>query len=150
MAHAEAYKDPGTPEEQSRRTFMANAVIALGGVIGISLAIPLVGSLLPAAGTSNDAWSALTGYSSNFDVFNGSPAALNEWAYLVETFDGTTVKLYVNGALATSGTASGYTANTGAPLLIGSSDYGSGPTAPTKKVHCSRRDVGERVIDMGK
>ena len=31
MAHAEAYKDPGTPEEQSRRTFMANAVIALGG-----------------------------------------------------------------------------------------------------------------------
>ena len=33
MAHAEAYKDPGTPDEQSRRTFMANAVIALGGVM---------------------------------------------------------------------------------------------------------------------
>lgn len=60
MAHAEAYKDPGTPEEQSRRTFMANAVIALGGVIGISLAIPLVTSLVPAAGTSNDPWSGLT------------------------------------------------------------------------------------------
>ncbi len=60
MAHAEAYKDPGTPEEQSRRTFMANAVIALGGVIGISLAIPLVTSLVPASGTSNDAWSGLT------------------------------------------------------------------------------------------
>ncbi|MDB5042625.1 MAG: rieske ironsulfur family protein [Candidatus Eremiobacteraeota bacterium] len=60
MAHAEAYKDPGTPEEQSRRTFMANAVIALGGVIGISLAIPLVASLVPAPGTSNDPWSGLT------------------------------------------------------------------------------------------
>jgi len=60
MAHAEAYKDPGTPEEQSRRTFMANAVIALGGVIGISLAIPLVASLIPAAGTSNEPWAALT------------------------------------------------------------------------------------------
>ncbi len=35
MAHAEAYKDPGTPEEQTRRTFMANAVIAMGGVIGL-------------------------------------------------------------------------------------------------------------------
>ena len=60
MAHAEAYKDPGTPEEQSRRTFMANAVIALGGVIGISLAIPLVTSLVPAPGAGNDEWSALT------------------------------------------------------------------------------------------
>jgi Rieske Fe-S protein len=39
---------------------MANAVIALGGVIGISLAIPLVASLVPASGTSNDPWSGLT------------------------------------------------------------------------------------------
>lgn len=60
MAHAEAYQDPGTPEEQTRRTFMANAVIAMGGVIGISLAIPLVASLIPAPGTSNDPWSGLT------------------------------------------------------------------------------------------
>ena len=60
MAHAEAYKDPGTPEEQSRRTFMANAVIALGGVIGISLAIPLVTSLVPPPGAGNEAWSSLT------------------------------------------------------------------------------------------
>ena len=49
MAHAEAYKDPGTPQEQSRRTFMAQATIALGGVIGISLAIPLVTSMLKKA-----------------------------------------------------------------------------------------------------
>jgi len=60
MAHAEAYKEPGTPEEQSRRTFMANVVIALGGVIGISLPIPLVASLIPAADATNDQWSGLT------------------------------------------------------------------------------------------
>lgn len=60
MAHAEAYKDPGTPDEQSRRTFMANAVIALGGVIGLGLAIPLVTSLIPAADGSTDQWTGLT------------------------------------------------------------------------------------------
>ena len=60
MAHAEAYKDPGTPEEQTRRTFMANAVIALGGVIGLGLTIPLVISLLPTAEASAEQWSALT------------------------------------------------------------------------------------------
>jgi menaquinol-cytochrome c reductase iron-sulfur subunit len=60
MAHAEAYKDPGTPQEQSRRTFMAQATIALGGVIGISLAIPLVTSMIPSADASNEQWSPLT------------------------------------------------------------------------------------------
>jgi menaquinol-cytochrome c reductase iron-sulfur subunit len=39
---------------------MANAVIALGGVIGLGLTIPLVASLLPAQEASTDQWSALT------------------------------------------------------------------------------------------
>ena len=60
MAHAEAYKDDGTPEEQTRRTFMANAVIALGGVIGLGIAIPVLGSLIPAADANTDEWSTLT------------------------------------------------------------------------------------------
>jgi menaquinol-cytochrome c reductase iron-sulfur subunit len=60
MAHAEAYKDPGTPEEQSRRTFMANAVVALGGVIGLTLTVPLVMSLLPPTEAGTDVWSGLT------------------------------------------------------------------------------------------
>jgi Rieske Fe-S protein len=60
MAHAEAYKDQGTPEEQSRRTFMANAVIALGGVIGLGGAIPVVTSLFPASESGTDVWSGLT------------------------------------------------------------------------------------------
>lgn len=60
MGHAEAYNDPGTPEEQSRRTFMANAVIAIGGVISVAMAIPLVSSLLPAGESGTDVWSGLT------------------------------------------------------------------------------------------
>jgi menaquinol-cytochrome c reductase iron-sulfur subunit len=60
VAHAEAYKDPGTPEEQTRRVFMANAVVALGGVIGLGLVIPLLGSLIPAADATADQWSGLT------------------------------------------------------------------------------------------
>ncbi|MGA2393922.1 MAG: ubiquinol-cytochrome c reductase iron-sulfur subunit [Candidatus Lustribacter sp.] len=62
MAHAEAeaYKDPGTPEEQSRRTFMVNAVIALGGVISLGLAVPLITSLIPAGEAVSNQWSPLT------------------------------------------------------------------------------------------
>ncbi len=60
MAHAQAYKDPGTPEDQTRRVFMANAVIAVSGVIGLSLAIPLVESLLPGSDANTDQWSGLT------------------------------------------------------------------------------------------
>ncbi|HMD02535.1 MAG TPA: ubiquinol-cytochrome c reductase iron-sulfur subunit [Candidatus Baltobacteraceae bacterium] len=47
MAHAQAYQDPGTPEEQSRRQFLANATIAIGGVITLILAPPLLISLIP-------------------------------------------------------------------------------------------------------
>jgi menaquinol-cytochrome c reductase iron-sulfur subunit len=60
MGHAEAYKDDGTPQEQSRRTFMVNAVVAMGGVIGLSLAIPLVTSMIPAADALTQNWSPLT------------------------------------------------------------------------------------------
>jgi Rieske Fe-S protein len=60
MGHAEAYKDPGTPEEQSRRTFMVNAVVALGGVIGLGLVIPLAISLVPAEDAAKSDWTPLT------------------------------------------------------------------------------------------
>jgi Rieske Fe-S protein len=44
---AQAYRDPGTPEEQSRRTFLANATIGIGGIIGLVIAVPVVTSLIP-------------------------------------------------------------------------------------------------------
>ena len=55
-----AYEDLEPPEEISRRTFMANAVITMSGLIGLGLAIPIVGSLLPSAGSETGTWSPLT------------------------------------------------------------------------------------------
>jgi Rieske Fe-S protein len=60
MGHAEAYKDDGTPAEQTRRTFMVQATMALGGVIGLGIAIPVVTSLIPSAEASAENWSPLT------------------------------------------------------------------------------------------
>jgi menaquinol-cytochrome c reductase iron-sulfur subunit len=55
-----AYDDPGTPEEISRRSFMANATLAIGGLVGLGLAIPIVGSLIPEAASSKGTWAPLT------------------------------------------------------------------------------------------
>jgi Rieske Fe-S protein len=60
MGHAEAYDDEGTPAEQTRRTFMVQATIALGGVIGLAIAIPCVTSLIPAADALASNWSPLS------------------------------------------------------------------------------------------
>ena len=51
---AQAYKDDGTPEEKSRRTFLANATLAVGGVIGLVLTVPLAVSLIPESMVSPD------------------------------------------------------------------------------------------------
>lgn len=55
-----AYDDPGTAEEISRRTFMANATLAIGGIVGLVLAVPIVGSLIPEGGKTQGTWSPLT------------------------------------------------------------------------------------------
>ena len=47
QAHARAYEDPGTPEEISRRTFLARATIVLGNVVALGVAIPSIISLIP-------------------------------------------------------------------------------------------------------
>jgi menaquinol-cytochrome c reductase iron-sulfur subunit len=72
LSEALAYKDPGTPEEISRRSFMANAVIAMSGIIGLGLAIPLLGSLVPAKEASGGSWSPL-----NADDFKKFEASTN-------------------------------------------------------------------------
>jgi Rieske Fe-S protein len=56
---AGAYDDAGSPEEISRRKFMANATITIGGLIGLGLAIPIVGSLIPDVGAGGATWTAL-------------------------------------------------------------------------------------------
>ncbi len=54
-----AYDDEGTHEEITRRTFMANATLTIGGLIGLGLAIPIVGSLIPDVGAGGATWTAL-------------------------------------------------------------------------------------------
>jgi len=39
--------DVGTPEEISRREFLAGATVFMGGIVGVSVAIPVVASLIP-------------------------------------------------------------------------------------------------------
>ncbi len=55
-----AYDLSQTEEEVSRRTFMANATLTIGGIVGLVLAIPIVGSLLPPKSTSAGSWAPLT------------------------------------------------------------------------------------------
>ncbi|MBV8149185.1 MAG: hypothetical protein JO092_08855, partial [Candidatus Eremiobacteraeota bacterium] len=55
-----AYDMPETSQDVTRRTFMAKATITIGGIIGVILAIPIVGSLIPAGGGSKGTWSPLT------------------------------------------------------------------------------------------
>ncbi len=54
-----AYDEPGTHEEITRRKFMANATLTIGGLIGLGLAIPIVGSLIPDIGGGGAAWTPL-------------------------------------------------------------------------------------------
>jgi Rieske Fe-S protein len=47
VPHAVSYLDPGTPEEQSRRRFMANVTIGIGAIITVVVGIPSAISLIP-------------------------------------------------------------------------------------------------------
>jgi menaquinol-cytochrome c reductase iron-sulfur subunit len=55
-----AFDLPQTEEEVTRRTFMANATLTIGGVVGLVLAVPIVGSLLPPKNSSSGSWAPLT------------------------------------------------------------------------------------------
>lgn len=55
-----AYDVAQSEDEVTRRTFMANATVTIGGIVGVVLAVPVVGSLLPPASSSAGSWSPLT------------------------------------------------------------------------------------------
>jgi menaquinol-cytochrome c reductase iron-sulfur subunit len=55
-----AYDVPESADEVSRRTFMANATLTIGGVVGLVLAVPIVGSLLPPKNASTGSWAPLS------------------------------------------------------------------------------------------
>ncbi|MGH7736780.1 MAG: ubiquinol-cytochrome c reductase iron-sulfur subunit [Candidatus Tyrphobacter sp.] len=56
-----AGEEEQTPDEVSRRTFMVNAVVVMSGVIGLGIAIPIIGGLIPQGGSGKGTWSPLTG-----------------------------------------------------------------------------------------
>src|SRR5215472_17752800 len=47
VTSSQSPQEPGTPEEISRKTFMAGATVVLGGVVGLGVAIPAIISLVP-------------------------------------------------------------------------------------------------------
>jgi Rieske Fe-S protein len=55
-----AYDEPGTHDEITRRTFMANATLAMSGIIGLGLVIPIVGAILPHGGEGAGTWAPLS------------------------------------------------------------------------------------------
>jgi menaquinol-cytochrome c reductase iron-sulfur subunit len=55
-----AYETPQTQDELTRRTFMANATLAIGGIVTLALAVPIIGSLLPPKTESTGSWSPLS------------------------------------------------------------------------------------------
>jgi menaquinol-cytochrome c reductase iron-sulfur subunit len=55
-----AYDVPESADEVSRRTFMANATVTIGGIVGLVLAVPIVGSLLPPKNASSGSWAPLS------------------------------------------------------------------------------------------
>ena len=54
-----SYHETDTHEEITRRTFMANATITISGLIGLGLAIPIVGALIPDVGGGGATWTPL-------------------------------------------------------------------------------------------
>lgn len=55
-----AHDVPDSADELNRRTFMANATIAIGGIVGVVLTVPIVGSLLPPKNASSGSWAPLS------------------------------------------------------------------------------------------
>ncbi len=86
MGHAVSYDDPGTPQEQSRRTFMANAVLSLGGIIGVAMAIPLVTSLIPDVSTLGGTPSPLS--PEEFKKLQAATATPTKIVFQVKSQDG--------------------------------------------------------------
>ena len=91
----------------------------------------------PAAGAS--VWSA--------NLYGTSALAVNTWTHLATTYDGATMKLYVNGTLVASGARSGALETSGNPLQIGGdSIYGQYFAGSIDEVRVYNTALGEAQI----
>ncbi len=72
---------------------------------------------------TNDRWSAWIGTGSGWEQINGPTASKGVWTHIGVTYDGTEMKLYVNGSLSGTKTVS-YEPNTQDYLRIGEANWG--------------------------
>jgi hypothetical protein len=68
---------------------------------------------------ADDTWQFWLNSGAAMLALRGPPVVLNRWTHLVGTFDGTTARLYVDGALRASGAVASYTPNAAQPLTVG-------------------------------
>jgi len=68
--------------------------------------------------SSANTWQFWLGTGSGWAQVGGPAVVLNAWTHLVVSYDGTTARLYVNGALAASA-AVAFAPNTSSPLRLG-------------------------------
>jgi Rieske Fe-S protein len=83
---ASAYDKPETADEITRRTFMANATVTIGGIVGLVLAIPIVGSLLPPKSSSTGSWSPLS--PQEFDALQSATSKPVKLTFTLKFVDG--------------------------------------------------------------
>jgi hypothetical protein len=74
---------------------------------------------------SSDQWEIYMGDGTNYYVLTGPSITPNAWTHLAYSFDGTTLRMYVNGSLAAS-RAAAHSPNASMAFGIGAAQYPNG------------------------
>ncbi len=81
-----AYDVPPSEDEVTRRTFMANATLTIGGLVTFALAVPIVGSLLPPKSALTGSWSPLS--AQELDALQKATAKPVKLTFMLKYTDG--------------------------------------------------------------